>query len=126
MRKRLLLLLAAVALGLLAGYLTLWRTGPQHRITRESFARIQAGMTEQEVEAILGVPAGYYATARVAFAECYDLRVPAGAVEKQWTCDEGTILVFFYPADRVCVSRFFQVAHVDESLLNKARRWLGL
>jgi hypothetical protein len=126
MRMRLLLLLVAVALVLLGSYLTLWRTGPKHRISRESFARIQAGMTEQEVEAVLGVPAGDYATARVAIAECYDLRVPAAAVQKQWTGDQGTILVFFYPADKVCVFRFFQVARVDESFLDKARRWLGL
>jgi hypothetical protein len=126
MRKRLLLLLMSVALVLLGGWLTLWPSSPQHRINRESFARIQEGMTEQEVESILGVPAGDYATARVAIAEDYDLRVPAGAVQKQWTCDEGTILVFFYPADKVCVSRFIQVARVDESFLDKARRWLRL
>lgn len=126
MRKRLLLVLVGVALVLLGGWLTLWPSRPQHRISRESFARIQVGMTAQEVESILGVPAGDYATARVAIVECYDLRVPVDAVQKQWTCDEGTILAFFYPADKVCVSRYFKVARVDESFVDKVRRWLGL
>src|SRR5581483_7877942 len=35
---------------------------PRHGITPENFARLREGMTQQEVEALLGVPPGSYST----------------------------------------------------------------
>lgn len=37
-----------------------WQTGRKDRITPANIARIEIGMTEGEVEEILGVPAGHY------------------------------------------------------------------
>ena len=37
-----------------------WAAGPRHRIVPANFGKIRAGMTEQDVEAILGAPAGNY------------------------------------------------------------------
>jgi hypothetical protein len=67
MRKRLLLGLGLLALVLLGGYLVLWLTAPSHRITAEAAAKIRAGMTEQQVEGLLGGLAGVYVTTTVVF-----------------------------------------------------------
>ena len=55
-RNRLLLFLGAALAVLPAGWLVLWLTAPTHRITLESFMRIQKGMTEAEVRQIMGRP----------------------------------------------------------------------
>ena len=59
-RKRLLLMLACLAAVLLAGYGTLRLTAARHNITDESIQAIQEGMTEKEVETVLGGRAGVY------------------------------------------------------------------
>jgi outer membrane protein assembly factor BamE (lipoprotein component of BamABCDE complex) len=62
-RRRLLLFaLIAVAVVLAVGVWLLW---PRTAITRENAAKIQAGMTLAEVEAILGGPARDEMTGRV-------------------------------------------------------------
>jgi hypothetical protein len=59
MKKRLLLL--ATAFVLLGATYTTWRSlRPAHRITPTIHQQIRAGMSQQEVEAILGVPPGDY------------------------------------------------------------------
>jgi hypothetical protein len=62
MRKHLLLCLVAVAF-LAVGIYGILRLAQLLRpgITQENFDRIQEGMTEQEVERILGGPSGYHA-----------------------------------------------------------------
>src|SRR5687768_7409723 len=60
MRKRLLTTLAVLAVLLAGGYLTLWWTAPRHNISQAGFDAIQLGMTQEEVEAILGGPPGIY------------------------------------------------------------------
>jgi hypothetical protein len=54
MRKRPVLVLCWLSTVLLIGCLALWVAWPGDRINREHFAKIQPGMTEGEVEAILG------------------------------------------------------------------------
>jgi hypothetical protein len=49
-----LLTLAAVGVGIQ------WLLTPKHRITKESLELIKVGMTQSEVEDILGVPPGDY------------------------------------------------------------------
>lgn len=51
------LLLGSLASCCLIGLLFVW---PRHRINHDSFAKLQGGMTEKEVESILGGPAGRY------------------------------------------------------------------
>jgi hypothetical protein len=59
-RRRLLGLVAVVAVVGLTAHQG-WRTlAPQHRINHHSFEQIQKGMTRAEVEAVLGVPPGSY------------------------------------------------------------------
>jgi hypothetical protein len=59
MRRR--LLLVAVALLLLGGAgMSLWLTTPKHRITKANIDHIEKGMTQEEVETVLGTPPGNY------------------------------------------------------------------
>jgi hypothetical protein len=52
-RKRLLLILGCLAMVLLAGYALLWLTAPRE-ITDEMYYSLQKGMTEEQIEGILG------------------------------------------------------------------------
>ena len=60
-RKRL-LLSAPIVAGLAVVALTPWArpTPPRHRINRHGFEQIRMGMTQADVEGILGVPPGQY------------------------------------------------------------------
>src|SRR5262249_33765325 len=62
LRKRpgLLLGLLGVVLLLLGGGVLLWVILPHHRISRASYEMIRQGMTQAEVEAVMGVPPGEY------------------------------------------------------------------
>jgi hypothetical protein len=62
MRKRLLLSLGLLGLVLLGGYLLLWLTAPRHRVSQLGWQQIEAGMTQEEVERVLGGPPGDYAS----------------------------------------------------------------
>jgi hypothetical protein len=60
MRKRkLVAVLAGLAVVAVAGVVVLWRPPQGDRITFENFARIEEGMSQEEVEAILGPPGDY-------------------------------------------------------------------
>src|SRR5438874_13692832 len=56
-RRRLLLAVAAVALVLAAGVVLLW---PRSPVRRENGAKVEPGMSLDQVEAILGGPPGVY------------------------------------------------------------------
>ena len=57
-RRKLLVVLAGLAVLVAAGAVVLWPEPPS-RITRENFDRVREGMTQAEVEAILGPPGDY-------------------------------------------------------------------
>src|SRR4051812_8749026 len=78
MRKRLLglsLLGGLVVLSVACGY---WLTRPTPRVTEESFAEIQPGMTIEQVEAIIGGPPGNYSGRPAQGA------YPLGCVPMEW------------------------------------------
>ncbi len=65
------------------------------RITRENFERIQEGMTEAEVEELLGPPGNY---------SYYEVRMSSGYYSPEWIItywagDEGIIDIGFTDAD---------------------------
>jgi hypothetical protein len=72
MRKHKPVLLWAGMLVLLAGsglVDNLWLTSPGHRITARHAARVRAGMSEAEVVALLGAPAGDYLAPAAGYQE---------------------------------------------------------
>jgi hypothetical protein len=130
-RKHLLLLFACLVAVLLAGYVTLRLTTPSHRITVESFEAIQVGMTEKEVEDIIGVPAGIYAPGALTGLYGFDKersRATRGLDRKpgkEWVARDVCIFVGFKDGRVVETFRGWPQGY-DEPLLAKLRRWLGV
>jgi hypothetical protein len=151
-RKTLLLILGSLAAVLLAGYGTLRLTAPRHRITDENFAAIQKGMTEAEVEAILGVPAGVYSSKGntgfygpplapfMGFGGSSIEKEPiwgefllgSGSFlvqtlgGKEWVGEDLCVYVRF-EAERVVATRCGEIIpSTDVSFLAKLRRWFGM
>jgi hypothetical protein len=100
---------------------------PRHRINRDSFERIRDGMTEKEVESILGRPAGDYSSGCTFVFDAYHgppdkwvWRQP-----KRWTGDNGSISIYFDDG-KVEKTRFQPVFVMPETPLQKFRRWLKL
>src|SRR5579859_6594788 len=94
MRKRLLLFLVCLVSVLLAGYVTLRLTAPpKHRITWDNICAIKKGMTQEEVESILGVPAGVYSSRpRVGL---YPEQVFDNCSGKEWAIGSKTVTYDF-------------------------------
>lgn len=131
MRKRLLLILGCLVAVLLAGYLTLWLTAPRHHITEENVAAIKEGMTEGEVEAILGVKAGDYSSKQTG-GQFEDIGTTGPDIVKSrggkyWVGEETGVWVRFDEAGQVAdIWPGFFIPSGNESLLAKLRRWLGI
>jgi len=121
-KSRALLLMLALVVCLAAGFVVfLWVTAPGHHITFENLQQIQAGMTEQEVETILGAPAGDYSNGRTRMWGGVSI---SKGVNKKWIADDCAIEVAFAPNGRVgglCITDAR-----PETWIDKLRRWLGL
>src|SRR5689334_22391745 len=134
MRKPLFLLLGLLALILGGGYLTLWLTTPNQRITMHTFERIQEGMTLADVEAIIGVPSGDYTTrlsfirfgppggdVRAAiFEDMSRWRVRAGSWYA-WIGDQGMIAVRVNGESKVAERGYYDVYPAEPSFLDRLR-----
>ncbi len=117
------LIAAPSVLGLFAVALFLLWPGPDPG-TRATYDRIQNGMTESEVEAVVGLPPGDYATAPTEYdrgtAGFEEFKAIPGLV--QWSGDEGTILVGFDFSWRVAKKAYWPaVGKTEKSTL---RSWL--
>ena len=126
-KPRLFLLAFAACLGV-AVFWGVRLLPPRHRINPESFEKIQVGMTLEEVEAILGVPPGDYATKQ----HVYDLWGGDGVVlglrhRIAWAGDEGAIHVILSPEGRVSHKLWLDLCFIGEvTFLDKLRGWFGL
>jgi hypothetical protein len=130
MRKYLvaLLSLSLVLLGFLMNLLM-----PRHcPVTREAFGRIQKGMTQAEVHAILGGPPGDYRTRPyVSSSTLIESLSGSYQTREAWEGDVGIVEVFYFgtsppsPGSTV-LSRYFRDAEPCEySPLGLARWRLG-
>jgi hypothetical protein len=112
--------LAAV---LLAGYVTLRLTAPRLRLTYDNIEAIEEGMTEKEVEMILGAPAGNYSFLNsrdpADLLPCYDK--PG---DKLWVTDQICLGVRFDAAGKVTTFDYYR--YRTRSFFAKIRDWLGL
>jgi hypothetical protein len=126
-RRRGLLLAGLLAVAMLGALgIVWWAAGPRHRINRETIALVQEGMTEAEVEALFGVPAGNYSGGRgeLAFMTGRRLRALSPSC-KEWVGDETGARVAF-DADGRVVWTLCGVVLYEETLLDRVRRWLRL
>lgn len=120
-RRRLLLALGfalavLVALAISSGMFTRFHQPP--RFTQEQADHIPPGMTEADVVAFMGRPAGNYASPGVCFADaCTDYKSdvwaspggrhrPDGTTEKAWLSDQGGVAVVFSAEGRVVYAYF--------------------
>jgi hypothetical protein len=91
----------AVSLVLVGAFVAL--VGPRHcPVNRAACERIKEGMTQAEVEAILGGPSGDYRTRPYAPNTLFPFiatswRTPF--VQERWLGDEGTIFVYYHVQD---------------------------
>jgi hypothetical protein len=99
-RRWLLLSVAFLAMVGVVGYLALWLSSPRPRINGESIKLIKVGMTQEEVEAILGVPPGNYSSGPICFFP------PGGLTPRTelWIGEESAVHVSF-DASRKVVSK---------------------
>lgn len=93
---------------LLVGGYYVW-TRPVPQINAAACAKIQEGMTEKEVEGILGVRAGVYTAAFPLLG--YDtmddfLHIEGTAAKKHWEDRAGYINVYFDPQGKVLTARY--------------------
>jgi hypothetical protein len=84
--------LAGMAVLVAVGAVALWlQPSPPSQVTRENFDLIKAGMSQEEVYAILGPPGDYTTKARVPLAPAPELR--SGLTE--WRADDAIYWVRF-------------------------------
>lgn len=98
----------------------------RHRINREGFQRIEVGMTEDEVAAIMGRPAGNYSTSgtySTFMPEPMQLGLPK---RKEWQSDEAHIVVHFTSGRVESAKSYELIYNYEPNTLDKLRRWLGL
>ena len=125
-RKRLLLIVGCLTAMLLATYGILRLTAPRPKLTLDNMEAIEDGMTLQEVEKILGAPAGNYSSLRDAEAadlpQCYDK--PG---DKNWVDDQMWLGVRFDEAGNVKARYYYpHRRNQNGTYLDSLRRWLGL
>jgi hypothetical protein len=118
-RRRLLLVVGAVVLLGVAGFVLLvWLTKPTPGVTWDNFRRLREGMSPKDVEALLGEP--------------YDVEDYRTYTNRYWRGEEVVKISLEFTEDGLK----FGVAghglgpveglHTDESLLDRIRRWLHL
>src|SRR5262245_55182612 len=98
MKRRALLAMATLALACLLG---LWLALPGAGVTKANYDRIRPGMSQAEVEAILGGPAGDRRSAARREADLCDTRewldedYPAGgwAAHQEWHTDDASVVI---------------------------------
>jgi hypothetical protein len=135
-RRWLLLVLGLAGLAVLAAAMVASMTSREDRITRQSYNGIRAGMTEHEVEKLLGGPAGDYTNGWYAppmiiggCGLCDDelYRNVDVRVQLEWTGSKGEVWIGFDERGRVMQKYFWPVVRVDRShepLIVTLRRWL--
>ena len=119
-RRSLLLLLALVVAGTIDAVIVFWATATPFLFSPHMCRAIQAGMTQREVEAILGVPAGNYGVHnKYLFSErLVGLKV--------WGDDCGAIWVGFDANGRVLGANYSYAGRPNEPLFDRLCRWVGL
>jgi hypothetical protein len=89
-----------------------------------TFDRVEVGMSEADVNALLGGPAGDYTTMNVLQAPVRPMG-RTGTTPTGWFGNEGTIVIGFDEDRRVAWKQFINVVSLDETWLEKCKGWIG-
>jgi len=128
-RQRLRLGLATVAMSAVVGYVLLRHTASAHRINEASLKLIQPGMTQADVEKVLGVPPGDYSHGGCVldpFLDPPEDNDGRNWIGRLWIGEEVAVFVFFDVSGNVANARKHLVQRNEQSFLAKIRRWLGV
>lgn len=104
-----------------------WCITPRQRVTRQMHDQIRAGMSLQEVEAILGFPPGYYAAGPIwlewgsSWLRFDDAPQPPS--ERFWITPSGAILVALNAEGLVAGTSYHQVKSIG--IADRIRLWLA-
>jgi hypothetical protein len=93
-------------------------------VTRAALDLIERGMTEHEVEALLGAPPGVYRTGEARFVKRTFPSLP-GAVVREWETDEALVEVLFLDGRVRDTGYSHNYLLRDRSLWRRLCRWLG-
>ena len=119
------------ALVLFFGTVGLWRIAVEPRIHTENYLHIRRGMSQAEVEELLGGPPGNYGSSSPRWTPPGPTPAPPlGSVERVWRDDSNRIAIQFDIEGRV-VGHYWQSrlknAPTDVRIAgHRIRRWLGL
>jgi len=123
---------SVVLLALVALAFFLARDSKVH-FTQRQCNRIQAGMTRQEVEAVLGMPPGNYRTRPFtdgqdgAIAGCLFVALQGKQPIGFWLGDAGAIVVWFDERGIVTDKDYCPAKRPeDQSVIDRLRAWLGV
>jgi hypothetical protein len=114
----------------LAGSLSLW-LWTRERITEENFSRIHAGMTQKDVENILGGPPGDYRRQK-SIETYYKMEEhpvivkvgPSSALHPVWWGTEGSIELDLSEDGRVQWTWYLYPLHSETTFWDRVRSWL--
>ena len=129
MTRRRVLLLGAVAV-VAALVVAVWMVWPRpSAITEENAAKIQLGMTLEQVETILGGPqrdetVGVCVLSEPVVAAPGEFFAPDSA--HWWTGSECCIVVWFANGRAGAVRHYDVLLPADETLIQRLRRWMRL
>jgi hypothetical protein len=102
-------------------------------IAQANYERLREGMTLDEVQAILGDPAGDYTGGQceplsrplISISQSKNIRViPRPVTRRQWISDQGCICVGFTQGGQICRKAFLPVERQYTTFLDRLRRVL--
>lgn len=134
MRKKLLLLLCVIVVAATGVLVAVWLR-PEPVASQARCERVRLGMTQAEVEVLLGGPPGEYQTGPVHYCldsivRCKTVHRPGSWPGEQfyrqelWESDHGGLTVYFGEENEVVGYEYMPSS--DLALLDKFRRWLGI
>jgi hypothetical protein len=123
--------LVAAVVGLTA-FTGWWLARPLHRINRDGFDQIQVGMSQREVEVLLGGPPGNYPNASYLLGDSTPIThsiPPESDVSdyrsEAWSAGQRTVQVYLHADGTVADKEFTDCRLPSPSVWQRLRRWLG-